>query len=92
MFIGQFSHDDVRQRHTSDEEIADDLLEAACEPLLKRRREEIGPERLSLERLGRYVDFTVGHDSATVYAKFGFRFADLALVVQALDPPSCFRT
>ena len=38
---------------SSDEENADMLRLAACEPLMRRRLQNIGPERLSLARLQR---------------------------------------
>ena len=38
---------------TSDEELADDLLLAAADPLIKRLKQEVGPEHLSLARIRR---------------------------------------
>ena len=80
---------------SSDESLADMLMAAACEPLVRRRVQDIGPERLSLERLQRearergFDDETM---STEIYTRFMFRLEDLPAVVAALDPPPGFRT
>lgn len=38
---------------SSDESVGDMLLDVACEPFVRRRLQDIGPERLSIERLQR---------------------------------------
>ena len=68
----------------SDEEIADVLLVAAAEPLQRRLLQDIGPKRLSLQRLHREAAARGRTDedaSVTVYIKFGFRLEWLPHVV-----------
>jgi len=80
---------------SSDESLADLLIKAACEPLCRRRLQDIGPERLSLERLRRESHergFTEDDISSHVYTQYMFRLCDLPSVVKALDPPPGFRT
>ena len=80
---------------SSDEENADMLRLAACEPLMRRRLQNIGPERLSLARLQReyaargFDDLDVCTEVTT---KYMFRLEDLPSVVAALDMPAGFRT
>ena len=69
---------------TDDEELVDQLLFAGMEPMVKRRRQVIGKERLSIERLRREAANTrnelpiEGDDEAcSVQTKFRFRLNDL---------------
>ena len=71
---------------SSDEETADMVRLAACEPLMRRRLQNIGPERLSLARLQR--DYAArGFDDldvcTEVTTKYMFRLEDLPSVVAA---------
>ena len=71
------------------------LFLGACEELAQRFIQEIGPERLSLERLEREVAERVadGDLSWNLYAHYGFRtVADLRQVVEAFDMPAGVRT
>ena len=66
----------------SDVELAEDLLLMAAEPLQRGSKQEIGPEKLSLERLRREAAErgTDGDDpSPTLYYRFGFRLSWLEL-------------
>ena len=79
---------------TDDEELVDQLLFAGMEPMVKRRRQVIGKERLSIERLRREAANTrnelpiEGDDEAcSVQTKFRFRLNDLQRVVAALEVP-----
>ena len=80
---------------SSDESIADLLIDEACKPFARQRLQEIGPERLSLERLQREArerGFEPDDLSTSIWSKYMFRLADLPAVVEALDPPPGFRT
>ena len=80
---------------SDDEELVDELLIACCDPLIRERKEEIGPERLSLQRLHRdaaAAGLASETMSANIYCDYRFRLEDLPAVVQALDPPAGFRT
>ena len=80
---------------SSDDDLFDSLVCAACEPLLKDFNQEIGPERLSVARLQREAA-AQGLDGDTasrnVYNDYRFRLEDLPRVIAALDPPARFRT
>ena len=57
--------------------------------------QEIGPERLSLARLQREAAARGFDDldmSSKTYTDYMFRLADLPTVIEAFDPPECFRT
>ena len=84
---------------TSDEEFVDQLIFAGMEPQLKRRRQVIGAERLSIDRLRREAANTrngqeIANDDepGSVYTKYRFRLDDLARVVAALEVPEEFST
>ena len=71
------------------------LIQAACEPFMKKRQQDIGPERLSLERLQREArerGFDNDTQSTSIWSRYMFRLEHLSLVVEALDPPAGFRT
>ena len=60
---------------SSDDELIDQLLLAACEPMVKTLKQEVGDERLSIERLQREAAArgTVGDDrSWNTKDEFGF--------------------
>ena len=71
---------------SDDEELVDELLIACCDPLIRERKEEIGPERLSLQRLHRdaaAAGLASETMSANIYCDYRFRLEDLPAVVQA---------
>ena len=73
---------------SSDESVADLLIDAACEPFVRRRLQYIGPERLSLERLQREArerNFDDENMSTSIWDRFMFRLEDLPAVVAALE-------
>ena len=79
---------DSDDNDSSDDEFVDLLLFAGMEPQLKRRRQVIGKERLSIARLRREAQETCngvaidGDDEpSSVYTNFRFRLNDLARVV-----------
>ena len=79
----------------SDEELADDLMPFVCEPLQRCFKQEIGPERWSLERLRREARErgTNSDDrSMNVYLRFGYHLDWLPAVIEALQPPDNFET
>ena len=80
---------------SSDDDLFDSLVCAACEPLLKDFNQEVGPERLSVARLQREAA-AQGLDGDTasrnVYNDYRFRLEDLPRVIAALDPPARFST
>ena len=81
----------------SDEELFDELFAAGAEPFVRMRKQEIGPERLSVERLKREMaERGIMEDdcdySSNVYTKFGFRLDDLPSVIRAFDMPVTFET
>ena len=80
---------------SDEEDVQEMFLFAACEPAVKRLRQEIGGEKLSIERLRREAAAAgiEGDDiSWNVYQKFGFHLADLPTVVDALDVPDEIKT
>ena len=80
---------------SSDEELADDFVVDALEPLARRNLNAIGPERLSLARLQREADehgFDGDDMSSATYQQFGFRLSWLYEVVHALKVPPVFDT
>jgi len=80
---------------SSDESVGDMLLDVACEPFVRRRLQDIGPERLSVERLQREScerGFDDENIATSTWTKFMFRLEHLPAVVAALDPPAGFRT
>ena len=90
---------DSDDNDSSDDEFVDLLLFAGMEPQLKRRRQVIGKERLSIARLRHEAQETRngvaidGDDEpSSVYTKFRFRLNDLARVVAALEVPHEFST
>lgn len=73
------------------EDIAGLLLLAAADPFMKVMRQDVGIERLSLERLNREATSRgVGGNvvSHNVYDRFGFHLEHLATVVHVLDVPA----
>ena len=79
----------------SDVELGEDLLLMAAEPLQRGFKQEIGPEKLSLERLRREAAErgTGGDDlSSTLYLRFGFHLSWLEEVVHELQVPEKFET
>jgi len=78
-----------------DDELRDALLIFAAEPLTRSLKQQIGPERLSVERLRREAA-ACGCDaddaSITVYIKYGFRLEWLPHVVEALEVPEQIET
>ncbi|KAL1525254.1 hypothetical protein AB1Y20_020119 [Prymnesium parvum] len=80
-----------------DEDVAQLLVLAACEPAMRRVRQEIGvEERLSIDRLRREAAaagiFGDDMNASVMYHWFGFRLSELPVVVQALQPPAGIRT
>ena len=68
---------------------------AAAEPLVKRQKQNIGDELLSLARLKREAAQRGldGDDmSRNVYQRFGFRLSDLPVVVSAFQMPAEIKT
>ena len=80
---------------SGDEETVDTLILSACDPLLRKLKQEIGPERLSLQRLQREAAAS-GLDAETashnIYTDYRFRLEHLPRVVAVLNPPPGFRT
>lgn len=75
---------------SDEEEMQELLLLAGIEPAAKRLRQEIGEQRLSLERLRREAAEAgvTGDDvSWNVYQRFGFHLTELPIVIRALDVP-----
>ncbi|KAL1526020.1 hypothetical protein AB1Y20_020841 [Prymnesium parvum] len=69
---------------SGDEELIDDLIMACCAPLAKVRKQDIGPERLSIARLQREAargGFNEDVQSSNVYSNYRFRLEDLPRVV-----------
>lgn len=80
---------------SDDEDLAEQLFIQACDPLAEDLYQDIGPERLSMERLLREHDEAGGDDRGTpwdVRNRFGFKLADLPLIIQAFDLPEGFQT
>ena len=80
---------------SSDESLADCMLDDACEPFVRRRLQEIGPETLSIARLQREANergFNEDDVSSLTYTNYMFGLSYLPVVVNALDPPAFFRT
>jgi len=79
----------------SEQELADMFMYEAAEPLLRRNRQDMGPEKLSLERLRR-ENAERGFDehdlSSNVYKDYGFRLSWLPDVIAALQVPQTFKT
>ena len=76
-------------------ELQEMLMLAACEPAIKRLRQEIGSEKLSLNRLRREAaehGITGDDVSWNVYSKFGFHLPELETVVKVLSPGDDFST
>ena len=84
----------IEDESSDDEELVDDLIVHACEPMMRSLQQEIGGERLSLARLQREAA-AQGLDgdaaSRNIYCDYRFRLEDLPRVIAALDPPAGFR-
>ena len=80
---------------SEDEEMQEYLLLSACEPALKRLRQEIGKEKLSISRLRREAE-ALGIEgdemSWNVYSRYGFHLDGLEVVVPLLNPGDDFLT
>ena len=97
--LSQFvlANDDSSSDDSSDDndDLNDMLLMLVCDPLQRRRLQDIGPEVYSLARLQREAaerGFTADDASSKVQTDFGFRLEWLPEVVKALDPPDMFET
>ena len=80
---------------SDEEEFLEKLFLGACDELGQRFIQEIGPQRLSLDRLEREFAerVTDGDMSWNIYSRFGFRtVADLRRVVDAFEMPAGVRT
>ena len=91
------ANDDSSSDDSSDDndDLNDMLLMLVCDPLQRRRLQDIGPEVYSLARLQREAaerGFTADDASSKVQTDFGFRLEWLPEVVKALDPPDMFET
>ena len=76
-------------------ELQEMLVQAACEPAVKRLRQEIGSEKLSLNRMRREAaehGITGDDVSWTVYSEYGFHLPELETVVKVLSPGDDFST
>ena len=76
-------------RTAEDEQFIDTLLLAAAEPFSRRLCSNIGPETLSIARLGRETAaLGLGDDdNRNIYRAYRFRLEDLPRVVAALQVP-----
>ena len=92
---GVMAQIDSDSESSGDEGLVDQLLLAACEPLVKRLKQDVGDEHLSLARLQRECEACglVGDDKCrNIYNAYGFWLEDLPNVVSLLNPPAGFRT
>ena len=91
MFMDRYGSDNDED----DDQLIDDLVMAAVEPMQRRNLQDIGPEVLSMRRLQREAAALghVGEDlPASIQARFRFRLEWLPHVVAALNPPYDFDT
>ena len=78
-----------------DDEVSQMMFLQSAEPFARRILQDIGPEKLSLERLQREEAARgreAGDSSRNIYSRFGFHLDDLPTVVEALAPPVGFKT
>ncbi|EOD29632.1 hypothetical protein EMIHUDRAFT_113665 [Emiliania huxleyi CCMP1516] len=79
----------------SDFDVQDELVVTGVEPLMRRRTQEIGPERLSVARLQREAAARghAGDDvSSATYQNYGFHLRWLPIVIAALMVPAVIQT
>ncbi len=71
------------------------MIVTAAHPLVREMLQNIGAERLTLERLQREnaeAGFTEDCVGLSVATRFGFRLADLPAVIEALQMPEGVRS
>ena len=76
-------------------EVKELLILGACEPAVKRLRQDIGPEKLSIARLRREAadrGITGDDVSRNIYCKYGFYLDELQVVCRVLSPGDNFET